>query len=123
MYLPSHLYSIPYAIRLRQCLVEYNSPNNDSRRPLFNALKYASSFPVIFLSAAQRIVVSDITAVNGKNAAEQPWHGEHQLFRLWSVNIPRRLEMLVSNTINQAFSGGYKLSVLLLVGCNQRLGS
>ncbi|PIL36148.1 transporter [Ganoderma sinense ZZ0214-1] len=75
--------AIPYGIRLRQCLVEYNSPNNNSRRPLFNALKYASSFPVIFLSAAQRIVVSDVAAVNGKNAAEQPWHGEHQLFRLW----------------------------------------
>ncbi|TBU33862.1 EXS-domain-containing protein [Dichomitus squalens] len=75
--------SIPYAIRLRQCLVEYNSPNNESRRPLFNALKYASSFPVIFLSAAQRIVVSDITALKGEAAAREPWHGEHQLFRLW----------------------------------------
>ncbi|KAH9931084.1 EXS-domain-containing protein [Epithele typhae] len=64
--------SLPYAIRLRQCLVEYNSPSNTSRRPLYNALKYASSFPVIFLSAAQRIV-----------AADEAWHGEHHLFRLW----------------------------------------
>ncbi|RPD74255.1 EXS-domain-containing protein [Lentinus tigrinus ALCF2SS1-7] len=77
------LMSIPYAVRLRQCLVEYNAPNNESRRPLFNALKYASSFPVIFLSAAQRIVVSDTLALKGESAVSQPWHGEHQLFRLW----------------------------------------
>ena len=75
-------------MRLRQCLVEYNAPNNESRRPLFNALKYASSFPVIFLSAAQRIVVSDTLALKGESAASQPWHGEHQLFRLWCVPLP-----------------------------------
>ena len=80
--------SIPYGVRLRQCLVEYNAPNNESRRPLFNALKYASSFPVIFLSAAQRIVVSDTLALKGESAASQPWHGEHQLFRLWCVPPP-----------------------------------
>ncbi|KAI9060231.1 EXS-domain-containing protein [Trametes sanguinea] len=77
------LMSIPYAVRFRQCLVEYNAPANASRRPLYNALKYASSFPVIYLSAAQRIVVSDVLAVKGEAAASQPWHGEHQLFRLW----------------------------------------
>ena len=77
--------SIPYAVRFRQCLVEYNAPSNESRRPLFNALKYASSFPVIYLSAAQRIVVSDVVALEGEAAASQPWHGEHQLFRLWLV--------------------------------------
>lgn len=75
--------SIPYAVRLRQCLVEYNAPANESRRPLFNALKYASSFPVIYLSAAQRLVVSDVIALKGEAAADQPWHGEHHLFRLW----------------------------------------
>ena len=75
--------SIPYAVRLRQCLVEYNAPNNESRRPLYNALKYASSFPVIYLSAAQRIVVSDMMALKGEDAARETWHGEHQLFRLW----------------------------------------
>ncbi|CDO75340.1 hypothetical protein BN946_scf184966.g8 [Trametes cinnabarina] len=57
-----------------KCLVEYNAPANASRRHLYNALKYASSFPVIYLSAAQRIVVSDILAVKGEAAASQPWH-------------------------------------------------
>jgi len=44
--------SLPYLVRFRQCIVEYNHPANTSRRPLFNAIKYATSFPVIFLSAA-----------------------------------------------------------------------
>ena len=115
--------SIPYAIRLRQCLVQYNSPSNDSRSPLFNALKYASSFPVIFLSAAQRIVASDVAAMISKNAAELPWHSEHQHFRLLSVTIQPSFEMLASDTIHQTLSGGCKFLVLLLVGCIQRLGS
>jgi hypothetical protein len=34
-------------------------PANESRKPLYNALKYATSFPVIFLSAAQRLVTAD----------------------------------------------------------------
>lgn len=75
--------SLPYLIRLRQCLVEYSLPTNKSRRPLYNALKYATSFPVIFLSAAQRIVIYDLVKEKGDNVAKEAWHGEHQLFRLW----------------------------------------
>jgi hypothetical protein len=77
--------SLPYLVRLRQCVVEYTSPSNDSRRPLWNALKYASSFPVIFLSAAQRLVLSDLIAIKGEEVMEEAWHGEHALFRLWCV--------------------------------------
>ncbi|KDR75178.1 hypothetical protein GALMADRAFT_249130 [Galerina marginata CBS 339.88] len=75
--------SLPFFLRFRQCLIEYNLPANDSRRPLFNALKYASSFPVIFLSAAQRIVVTDLVKEKGNNISGETWHGEHPLFRLW----------------------------------------
>lgn len=74
---------MPYLVRLRQCVIEYGLPSNESRRPLFNALKYATSFPVIFLSAAQRIVVSELVKEKGEKAAEDAWHGEHRLFRLW----------------------------------------
>lgn len=77
------LMSLPYLVRLRQCLIEYAHPSNISRRPLFNALKYASSFPVIFLSAAQRLVVSELVAAKGDQATHEAWHGEHPLFRLW----------------------------------------
>ncbi|KAI9511189.1 EXS family-domain-containing protein [Russula earlei] len=75
--------SLPYLVRFRQCIVEYTSPSNDSHRPLWNAVKYASSFPVIFLSAAQRLVLSDLIAKKGDRVVEEAWHGEHALFRLW----------------------------------------
>lgn len=48
---------------------------------MYNALKYATAFPVIFLSAAQRVVVSDLKAHDAP--AETVWYREHQLFRLW----------------------------------------
>ncbi|KAJ7072174.1 EXS family-domain-containing protein [Mycena amicta] len=75
--------SLPYLVRLKQCLIEYSLPSNDSRRPLFNALKYATSFPVIYLSAAQRIVVTELMQEKGEEIAKEAWHGEHPLFRLW----------------------------------------
>lgn len=78
-------FSVPFLLRFRQCIIEYNSPGNDSKRPLFNALKYATSFPVIFLSAAQRLVVADVVKEKGRMVAGESWHGEHPLFRLWWV--------------------------------------
>ncbi|KAN0060362.1 protein-ER retention protein [Thecaphora frezii] len=62
------LISLPYAVRLRQCLSEYNVTNRrapprpsrpltggrseaTNKKPLWNAAKYASAFPVIWLSA------------------------------------------------------------------------
>ncbi|KAF9222721.1 EXS-domain-containing protein [Gyrodon lividus] len=97
--LPS-LMSLPYLIRLRQCLIEYNSPDNLSRRPLFNAIKYASSFPVIFLSAAQRIVILDLAQSHGDSVTREAWHGEHPLFRLW----------LLSAVINSLYSFWWDLT-------------
>jgi hypothetical protein len=51
-------------------------PDNESRKPLYNALKYATSFPVIFLSAAQRLVVADAVKDEAKTS-------QHPLFRIW----------------------------------------
>ncbi|KAJ7287812.1 EXS family-domain-containing protein [Mycena rebaudengoi] len=75
--------SLPYLVRLKQCVIEYSLPSNESRRPLFNALKYATAFPVIYLSAAQRIVVTELMEEKGDKIAKEAWHGEHRLFRLW----------------------------------------
>ncbi|CAK5281716.1 unnamed protein product [Mycena citricolor] len=75
--------SLPYLIRLKQCIAEYSHAENESRRPLLNAIKYASSFPVIYLSAAQRIVVSELVEAKGSGVTNEAWHGEHPLFRLW----------------------------------------
>ncbi|KAK7053436.1 protein-ER retention protein [Paramarasmius palmivorus] len=78
--------SLPYLVRFRQCIVEWTHQDNESNRPLFNAIKYATAFPVIYLSAAQRIVESDILKDKGSEAAGGVWHGEHPLFRLWLLS-------------------------------------
>jgi len=80
----TYYFSLPYAIRLRQCIAEYQASNGQNNRALFNAIKYATSFPVIFLSTAQKIVIADIIATKGLDEAKSsPWHGEHHMFRLW----------------------------------------
>lgn len=61
-----------------------SSPHHSDKRAFFNAIKYLSAFPVIFLSAAQRPVKVDMTTEN--EAAGTPWYGEHQLFGLWQVD-------------------------------------
>lgn len=71
--------SIPYAIRFRQCLSDYAQPTTTSRKQLYNALKYATSFPVIFLSAAQREISSEPSDTRER----------HPLFRLWYVSLNR----------------------------------
>lgn len=85
---PASPRSLPYILRLRQCMHEYLIPANTSSRPLLNALKYASAFPVIFLSAAQRTVVQQVAQDRGLSVEELRhssgrWFGEHRLFRLW----------------------------------------
>lgn len=77
--------SLPYLVRFRQCLIEYNHQGNTCHRPLYNALKYVTAFPVIYLTAAQRIVMGELTKENGGKAIDTQWHGEHRLFRLWYV--------------------------------------
>lgn len=61
-------------------------------RPLANACKYASAFPVIFLSAAQKIVVQDVAAAKGMTEAQlnqtgDRWFGEHRLWRFWLLAV------------------------------------
>jgi hypothetical protein len=55
-------------------------------------LKYASAFPVIFFSAAQRNVVKEVATLKGVSveALEEElsgnrsrWFGESRTFRLW----------------------------------------
>lgn len=75
-------------IRFRQCLAEYFASGFTNTRSLMNAVKYASSFPVIFLSAMQKIVVADVMAAKGEDEAlHSTWHGEHAIFRLWYVAL------------------------------------
>ncbi|KAJ1964376.1 protein-ER retention protein [Dipsacomyces acuminosporus] len=56
------LVASPYAFRLRQCINEYlRAPagSGDAKRHFANAVKYASAFPVICLSATQKRVAVD----------------------------------------------------------------
>ncbi len=81
--------SIPSLIRLRQCLIEFMRVRRSNRKEggidpagwggqhLANALKYASAFPVIILSALQR----------GYDGSKMGM-SETGLFRLWFVYFP-----------------------------------
>ncbi|KAG8900377.1 hypothetical protein FRB99_006100 [Tulasnella sp. 403] len=79
------LISLPYIVRFRQCIAEYNYSNQTNTRSLLNALKYATSFPVIFLSAMQRYVIPDVNSVDG--TLHKTWYGENQIFRLWFLSV------------------------------------
>ncbi|KIR43059.1 hypothetical protein I307_04195 [Cryptococcus deuterogattii 99/473] len=91
-YITLLMVSLPYMLRFRQCLLEYYQSSWQSPRPLANALKYFSAFPVILLSALQKSVVSDIASQKGITVQElteqhDRWFGEHRLFRLWLLAV------------------------------------
>ncbi|KIV91669.1 hypothetical protein, variant [Exophiala mesophila] len=79
VFLVPFIIAIPSMIRLRQCLIEYSRVRRNRTatsgwggQHLANALKYATAFPVIILSAVQR----------GYNP--ETFHmSEAELFRLW----------------------------------------
>ncbi|KAF9963633.1 hypothetical protein BGZ65_001710 [Modicella reniformis] len=71
--------SIPYGIRLRQCISEYIESNYTTERHLMNALKYASAFPVIIISAMQK----SSKAASLKGLQYDGYFTDNSLFRLW----------------------------------------
>jgi len=77
--------SIPYAVRFRQCLIEYLFTTNGTKRPLYNAIKYATAFPVIYLSAAQRLVATEPVAA-ANDYKSMIWYSEHPVFTLWLLS-------------------------------------
>ncbi|KAI9007558.1 EXS family-domain-containing protein [Phycomyces nitens] len=79
------LISIPYFIRLRQCTSEYLDSNCKTKRHLFNALKYASAFPVILLSATQKRAAMYVAETG--SVPKSWWIGETNIFRLWMAFV------------------------------------
>jgi len=75
--------SVPYLVRFRQCIIEYTLPTTTSRRPLYNAIKYATSFPVIYLSAALRIFPDFVGENGGGKVVQETWKGDVGIFRFW----------------------------------------
>lgn len=114
--------SVPSLIRLRQCLIEFwrvRSANGAIGGPassgwggqhLANALKYASAFPVITLSALQR----------GYDPAKMGM-SEAGLFRLWYATLPTPI-LVVTNPGLQALLCLRKLVLFILLGRRQGLG-
>ncbi|KAJ1940403.1 protein-ER retention protein, partial [Linderina macrospora] len=77
--------ALPYAFRLRQCVNEYmKAPkhSSDAKRHLANAVKYASSLPVICLSATQKKVV-----VRGLLGAKSSDWSIGFVFGLWILAV------------------------------------
>lgn len=69
------MYSIPYLLRLKQCLNDYFAQQSQyrSKRPLVNAIKYASTLPAIFLQQSKPNI----------NVIEELSVEEMILWRLW----------------------------------------
>ncbi|KAF9300395.1 protein-ER retention protein [Mortierella antarctica] len=75
--------SIPYCVRLRQCLSEYIESNYTTDRHLMNALKYASAFPVIIISSLQK----SAKAATLKGQPNSSYFSDNSLFRLWLLFV------------------------------------
>lgn len=85
-YLNSLLASLPYVFRFRQCLSEvYTGSTPTPRRSLLNALKYATAFPVIVLSAMQTVIGDPFDPDDLGHEAGERWIDRTTLFNLWSA--------------------------------------
>ncbi|KAJ1942591.1 protein-ER retention protein [Kickxella alabastrina] len=79
------LVALPYMFRLRQCVNEYVRAvpgGSDGQRHFANAVKYASSIPVICLSATQRRV-----AVDGTLETKYSDWALRVVFSMWIVSV------------------------------------
>ncbi|CAG8652442.1 7498_t:CDS:2 [Acaulospora morrowiae] len=66
----------------RQCMAIYLSPKTTSRTQLFNALKYASAFPVIFFSALQKWYRYEVATESSFVLVAPPL-----LSKLWIISV------------------------------------
>ncbi|KDE05144.1 hypothetical protein MVLG_04485 [Microbotryum lychnidis-dioicae p1A1 Lamole] len=77
--------SLPYLFRFRQCISEIASGSTPTpRKSMLNALKYASVFPVIFLSAMQAHYGDPYEEADRQKDA---WIGRTTLFNLWILAV------------------------------------
>ncbi|GAA5979881.1 hypothetical protein JCM10908_001450 [Rhodotorula pacifica] len=80
--------SLPYIFRFRQCLSEvYTGSTPTPRRSLLNALKYATAFPVIILSAMQTVIGDPFDPDETVHEAGEQWIGRTTLFNLWILAV------------------------------------
>ncbi|GAA5973988.1 hypothetical protein JCM11641_008197 [Rhodosporidiobolus odoratus] len=80
--------SLPYLFRFRQCLSEILTGSTPTpRRSLLNALKYATAFPVIALSAMQTVVGDPFDPEEEVREAGEAWIGRATLFNVWILAV------------------------------------
>ncbi|GAA5945190.1 Erd1p [Sporobolomyces koalae] len=80
--------SLPYVFRFRQCLSEVVTGQTPTpRRSLLNALKYATAFPVIVLSAMQTVVGDPFDDEREFEEVGERWIGRTALFNLWILAV------------------------------------
>ncbi|RCH79468.1 protein-ER retention protein, partial [Rhizopus stolonifer] len=75
--------SIPYLIRLRQCISEYIE--SKEQRHVYNALKYATSIPVIVFSAIQK--KANIYILETGQVPDSWYFTEIHVFRFWVMFV------------------------------------
>ncbi|KAG1452973.1 hypothetical protein G6F46_009734 [Rhizopus delemar] len=74
---------LPYLIRLKQCIAEYL--DSKEQRHIYNALKYASSIPVIIFSAIQK--KANIYILESGQVPNSWYLNEIHVFRFWVIFI------------------------------------
>ncbi|CAE6429350.1 unnamed protein product [Rhizoctonia solani] len=79
--------ALPYAIRFRQCMMEYIGSQRKSGRALANAIKYATAFPVIFLSVAQRTSPTGPLDAKSEGEISSSGYFDHKIFKLWLLAV------------------------------------
>ncbi|KAG8699400.1 hypothetical protein FRC09_006649 [Ceratobasidium sp. 395] len=79
--------ALPYAIRFRQCMMEYIGSKRTSGRALANAIKYATAFPVIFLSVAQRSSLTGPLDAKPEDGVSSSGYFDNKLFKLWLLAV------------------------------------
>ncbi|KAG9099237.1 hypothetical protein FS749_001744, partial [Ceratobasidium sp. UAMH 11750] len=79
--------ALPYAIRFRQCMMEYIGSKRTSGRALANAIKYATAFPVIFLSVAQRSSLTGPLDAKPEDGLSPSGYFDNKLFKLWLLAV------------------------------------
>ena len=91
--LTRHLRRLPYLFRFRQCLSEVITRSTPTpRRSLLNALKYASAFPVIVISAMQTVYgdpfEADSAFIDDSASSQEPRYWTREtLWRAWIVAV------------------------------------
>ncbi|GAA6040794.1 hypothetical protein JCM8097_003304 [Rhodosporidiobolus ruineniae] len=80
--------SLPYLFRFRQCISEVVTGSTPTpKRSLLNALKYATAFPVIVLSAMQTVIGDPFDPEESVREAGESWIGRTTLFNLWILAV------------------------------------